>query len=85
MVGGRAQSRRRCFCSREVVMAQLARRRGISKLDATKPAVLAELDPASETVPLRERFARLRAANALPPRTGNAADKAFFDDLSDNP
>jgi len=45
--------------------------------------VLAELDPASETVPLRERFARLRAANALPPRTGNAANKAFFDDLSD--
>jgi antitoxin VapB len=65
------------------LVARLAKQRGISKQDAVKLAVQAELDRASETVPLREQFARLRAAHALPPRTGKAADKVFFDDLSD--
>ena len=32
-------------------------------------------------IPLRERFARLRATHPLPPATGKVADKAFFDDL----
>ena len=62
-------------------VVQLAKQRGNSKQDAAKPAVQSELDRASEAAPLPERFARLRAANALPPRTGKAADKAFFDDL----
>jgi antitoxin VapB len=43
-------------------------------------SIKAELDRAA--IPLRERFARLRRAHPLPPPTGRAADKAFFDELS---
>jgi antitoxin VapB len=35
-----------------------------------------------EEIPLRNRFAALRAAHPLPPATGDKADKRFFDDLS---
>jgi antitoxin VapB len=64
------------------LVAQLAKLRGVSKQDAVKIAVKGELDRAAEAVPLRERFAALRKAHPLPPPTGEAADKAFFDDLS---
>jgi antitoxin VapB len=64
------------------LVAQLAKLRGVSKQDAVKLAVVAELERAAEATPLRERFARLRAEHPLPPATGRAADKAFFDDLS---
>ena len=64
------------------LVARLAKRRGVSKQDAVKLAVRAELDRAEEAVPLRERFAALRMAHPLPPATGEAADKAFFDGLS---
>lgn len=64
------------------LVAQLAKLRGVSKQDAVKLAVQAELDRAEEAVPLRDRFAALRAAHPLPPSTGEVADKAFFDDLS---
>jgi antitoxin VapB len=36
----------------------------------------------NETVPLRDRFAPLRAEYPLTPGTGMAADKAFFNDLA---
>ena len=65
-----------------LLVTQLATLRGISKQDAVKLAVQAELDRAERAVPLRERFAALRAAYPLPPSTGELADKAFFDDLS---
>ncbi len=61
---------------------RLARLRGVSKQDAVKIAVTAELDRAAEAIPLRERFARLRAEHPLPPPTGKVAEKAFFDELS---
>jgi antitoxin VapB len=61
---------------------RLAKMRGLSKQDAVKMAVTAELSRAVEAVPLRERFARIRAEHPLPPATGRPADKAFFDDLS---
>jgi antitoxin VapB len=61
---------------------KLAKQRGVSKQDAVKMAVTAELERTAEAVPLRERFAHIRAAHPLPPATGQAADKAFFDDLS---
>lgn len=64
------------------LVARLAKLRGISKQDAVKLAVRAELDRAEEAVPLRERFAALRAKHPLPPATGRKADKAFFDDLA---
>ena len=64
------------------LVAKLAKLRSVSKQDAVKLAVQAELERAEEAVPLRDRFAALRAAHPLPPSTREAADKAFFDELS---
>ena len=64
------------------LVARLAKLRGLSKRKAVRQAVAAELARPAEAVPLRERFARLRGANPMPPATGETADKAFFDDLS---
>jgi antitoxin VapB len=64
------------------LVAQLAKQRGLSKQAAVKLAVRAELDRGQEAIPLRDRFAALRAAHPLPPATGEAADKDFFDELS---
>jgi antitoxin VapB len=61
---------------------KLAKLRRISKQDAVRMAVQAELDRASEAIPLRERFATLRRALPLPRPTGQIADKTFFDELS---
>ncbi|MDB5361814.1 MAG: transcription factor [Rhodospirillales bacterium] len=60
----------------------LAKQRGLSKQAAVKLAVRAELDRGQEAIPLRDRFAALRAMHPLPPATGEKADKAFFDELS---
>ncbi len=67
------------------LVAELAKQRGITKQDAVRLAVTAELERAKEAIPLRARFAALRAAHPLPPPTGLLADKAFFDDLSGEP
>lgn len=64
------------------LVAELARLRGVTKQDAVRLAVLAELDRAARAVPLRERFAQLRREYPLPAATGLPADKAFFDELS---
>ena len=67
------------------LVAQLASERGLSKQDAVKLAVEAELSRSQQVVPLRERLQAWHAANPLPPPTGFIADKAFFDDLSGEP
>ncbi len=67
------------------MVAQLAALRGLTKQDAVKMAVQAELDRAKQDVPLRDRLAAFYAANPLPPATGLSADKAFFDALSGEP
>ena len=64
------------------LVSQLAKLRGLTKQDAVRLAVQAELDRAKEAIPLRQRAASLRAAHPLPPTTGKAADKDFFDGLS---
>ncbi len=64
------------------LVTELAKQRGVSQQDAVRMAVQAELDRIAGAVPLRERFAALRRAHPLPPPTGHAADKAFFDELS---
>ncbi len=64
------------------LVAQLARMRGLTKQDAVKMAVKAEIARIEAAIPLRERLARLRAEHPLPPPTGKQADKAFFDALS---
>ena len=61
---------------------QLAKLRGLTKQDAVRLAVKAELKRTTEAIPLRDRFAAIREAHPLPPATGNVADKAFFDELS---
>jgi antitoxin VapB len=66
------------------LVAELAKQRGVTKQAAVRLAVTAELERAAQAVPLRERMAAWRAQNPMPPRTGEAADKAFFDDLSGN-
>lgn len=67
------------------LVAELAKLRGTSKQDTVRFAVEAELRRMQQTVPLRERFASLRAAHPLPQPTGKPADKAFFDELSGDP
>lgn len=64
------------------LVAQLAKLRGVSKQDAVRLAVQAELQRIAEAVPLRERIASWRQQHPMPPPTGQQADKAFFDDLS---
>jgi antitoxin VapB len=64
---------------------RLAKLRRISKQEAVKQAVTAELERSTESVPLRDRFAALRLQHKLPPPTGEVADKAFFDELSGEP
>jgi antitoxin VapB len=64
------------------LVAQLAKLRGLTKQDAVRLAVQAELDRAQAAIPLRTRVQALRAAYPLPPPTGKIANKDFFDDLS---
>jgi antitoxin VapB len=64
------------------LVAKLAKLHGVSKQEAVRLAVEAELKRAAAATPLRERFAALRRAHPLPPPTGRVADKAFFDELS---
>jgi antitoxin VapB len=64
---------------------QLAKSLAVSKQDAVKLAVQAQLDKRADAVPLRERFAGVRAKHRLPPATGDQADKDFFDGLNGEP
>lgn len=68
------------------LVAQLAEAAGVTKSEAVRRAVAAELARmaavAAKQVPLRTRFAALRSRHPLPAPTGAAADKTFFDDLS---
>ena len=64
------------------LVAQLARKQGVSKQEAVRQAVQAELQRISEAIPLRERIAAWRKEHKMPPPTGQMADKAFFDELS---
>jgi antitoxin VapB len=67
------------------LVSELARRRGLTKQKAVRLAVEAELERAERAIPLRERLKQLWEAHPLPPPTGHAADKAFYDELSGEP
>ena len=67
------------------LVAQLAKKRGVSKQDAVRLAVQAELRRMAEAIPLRERISAWRKEHPMPPPTGQKADKAFFDELSGEP
>jgi antitoxin VapB len=64
------------------LVAELARRRGLTKQDAVRLAVTAELGRGDESLTVREKLERFWRATPMPPKTGLPADKAFFDDLS---
>ena len=65
----------------ELVTA-LANLRGVSKKEAVRQAVSAELARTVRPVPIRQRLEQFWADHPLPAKTGEVADKAFFDDLS---
>ena len=56
--------------------------KGIGLTEAVRHAVGAELRRLDREPPLRERVAAIRRAILARGRTGERADKAFFDDLS---
>jgi antitoxin VapB len=60
---------------------QRAKQGGITKQDAVRLAVQAELDRMKEVIPLCERLEAFWREHPLPPTTGHQADKAFFDEL----
>ncbi len=60
----------------------LATRLNISKTEAVRRALEAELRRTDPTVPLIERIRPIQQRVLARPRTGLKADKAFFDDLS---
>ncbi len=67
---------------------RLAAERGLTKTAAVKLALRHELErraappPVEDRRPLRERMIDFWERHPLPPKTGLAADKAFFDELS---
>ena len=65
------------------LVSKLAQLLELSKQDAVKLAVQAQLDRMADAIPLRTRFAAIRAKHPLPALTGVVADKEFFDGLSD--
>src|SRR5262249_41128004 len=66
------------------LVSQLARLRGVTKQEAVRTAVKAELDRVRAETPLRVRLAKLWEAHPMPEKTGAIADKGFFDALSDD-
>jgi antitoxin VapB len=63
----------------------LAKRKGVGLTEAVRLAVGAELSRLDDERPLRERVAAIRRAVVARGRTGERADKAFFDELSGDP
>ena len=62
---------------------KLAQRRRVNKTEAVKSALENELRRLDEAVPLRERLRPLQKRVLARPATGQKADKAFYDALSD--
>ena len=61
----------------------LAARQHINKTDAVKQALENELCRLDRALPLRERLRPLQDRVMARPATGLEADKAFYDDLSE--
>jgi antitoxin VapB len=63
----------------------LAKRKGIGLTEAVRLAVGNELGRLDDEQPLRQRIAAIRRGVIGRGRTGERADKAFFDALSGDP
>lgn len=64
------------------LVSELASRLGTSKQAAVRAAVQAELRRRAAIEPAADRLARFWRSHPLAEPTGQAADKAFFDELS---
>ncbi len=64
---------------------RLATMAGVSKTEAIRLALTAEIARREEALPLEQRVKPIQDAIAAFPRTGLKADKAFFDALNDEP
>lgn len=62
---------------------KLAERKHMNKTDVVKLALESELRRMDEALPLRERLRPLQNRILARPATGLEADKAFYDDLSE--
>ena len=62
---------------------KLAARKRVNKTEAVKIALENELRRIDEAQPLRERLRPLQSRILARPATGLEADKAFYDDLSE--
>ena len=60
----------------------LAEKRKVGLTEAARLAVANELGRMDEAIPLRQKIAAIRRSIIARGRTGERADKAFFDDLS---
>jgi antitoxin VapB len=65
------------------LVRRLAEKQGSSLTDTIREAVEDKLEAVSQKQSLWERTAQLRERISRYPLTGQKADKAFFDDLSD--
>jgi antitoxin VapB len=63
----------------------LAARLNVSKTEAVRHALQAELTRLDQNLPLMERIRPIQNDILSRPRTGLEADKAFFDEISGNP
>ena len=64
------------------LVERLAARKGMNKTDAVRTALGNELRRLDEAMPLRDRLCSLQERVLSRPATGQAADKAFYDELS---
>ena len=62
----------------------LAEKKRLGLTEAVRLAVTNELDRTEQEAPLRDRIAAIRRSVIARGRTGEVADKAFFDDLGGN-
>ena len=62
---------------------RLAKRRGVTKTEAVRHAVEADLSRDEPKLSARERLEEFYRRHPMPPSTGLPADKAYYDWLSD--
>lgn len=65
----------------DALVRKLAQQRGLSLTEAVREAVEQALERDQRKEPLWERTADIRARLGAYPRTGQVADKEFFDSL----
>jgi antitoxin VapB len=65
----------------DALVRRLAGKKRVSLTEAVRLAVANELDRIAEETPLRDRIAAIRHSITARRRTGQVADKAFFDDF----